>query len=131
MLQLRPHLGRAIGTMVLSVVLLLWPEAAPAAESAHSFVAEAVRHVAPSVVRIDTERAVQRQAYDPTLIDPLLRDLLGDPVGMERERGQGAQAYPTEWPPTISLERPVASWPPRARPSRWADRRQVRHSWPR
>ena len=60
-------------------------------EEGHSFVAEAVRRVAPSVVRIDTERTVERQPFDPTLIDPLLRDLLGDPPsGQERERGQGS-----------------------------------------
>ena len=60
-------------------------------ETGHSFVAEAVSRVAPSVVRIDTERTVERQAFDPTLIDPLLRDLLGDPsLGPERERGQGS-----------------------------------------
>ncbi len=57
----------------------------------HSFVSEAVKRVAPSVVRIDTERTVERQPFDPTLIDPLLRDLLGDPsIGPERERGQGS-----------------------------------------
>ena len=57
----------------------------------HSFVADAVRRVAPAVVRIDTERTVERQPFDPTLIDPLLRDLLGDPArGPERERGQGS-----------------------------------------
>ncbi|WP_255475467.1 trypsin-like peptidase domain-containing protein [Synechococcus sp. A15-127] len=57
----------------------------------HSFVARAVEKVAPAVVRIDTERAVERQPFDPTLIDPLLRDLLGDPpLGQERERGQGS-----------------------------------------
>ena len=57
----------------------------------HSFVAKSVRRVAPAVVRIDTERTVERQAFDPTLIDPLLRDLLGDPqLGPERERGQGS-----------------------------------------
>ena len=57
----------------------------------HSFVAKAVQRVAPSVVRIDTERTVERQQFDPTLIDPLLRDLLGEP-GMtpEKERGQGS-----------------------------------------
>ena len=50
-----------------------------------------MRRVAPAVVRIDTERTVERQAFDPTLIDPLLRDLLGDPqLGPERERGQGS-----------------------------------------
>ena len=57
----------------------------------HSFVADAVSRVAPAVVRIDTERTVERQPFDPTLIDPLLRDLLGDPArGPERERGQGS-----------------------------------------
>ena len=57
----------------------------------HSFVARAVEKVAPAVVRIDTERTVERQPFDPTLIDPLLRDLLGDPpLGQERERGQGS-----------------------------------------
>ncbi len=57
----------------------------------HSFVSEAVRQVAPAVVRIDTERIIEREAFDPTLIDPLLRDLLGDPaIGPERERGQGS-----------------------------------------
>lgn len=94
MLQLRPVRGRVLCSLVLPWAVLLCqlfsPTAALAAEAPHSFVAEAVRHVAPSVVRIDTERAVQRQAYDPTLIDPLLRDLLGDPIGMERERGQGS-----------------------------------------
>ncbi len=60
-------------------------------EGNHSFVAEAVQRVAPAVVRIDTERSIERQPFDPTLIDPLLRDLLGDPgIGPERERGQGS-----------------------------------------
>tara|TARA_B100000700_G_C15051068_1_gene860335 strand:+ start:2511 stop:3647 length:1137 start_codon:yes stop_codon:yes gene_type:complete len=60
-------------------------------DTGHSFVANAVRNVAPAVVRIDTERIVERQAFDPTLIDPLLRDLLGEPgFGPERERGQGS-----------------------------------------
>ena len=57
----------------------------------HSFVADAVQRVAPAVVRIDTERTVERQPFDPTLLDPLLRDLLGDPpAGQERERGKGS-----------------------------------------
>ena len=56
-----------------------------------NFVSEAVKNVGPAVVRIDTERDVERQQFDPTLLDPLLRDLLGDP-GMlpDRERGQGS-----------------------------------------
>ncbi|WP_320663794.1 trypsin-like peptidase domain-containing protein [Prochlorococcus sp. MIT 1223] len=60
-------------------------------EYEHSFVSTAVKNVAPSVVRIDTERTIDRQAFDPTLIDPLLRDLLGEPeIGPERQRGQGS-----------------------------------------
>lgn len=85
-----PVLGRFVQFLLLVLALGVAPGSAMAAETPHSFVADAVRRVAPSVVRIDTERAVQRQAYDPTLIDPLLRDLLGDPIGMERERGQGS-----------------------------------------
>jgi S1-C subfamily serine protease len=58
--------------------------------SPHSFVADAVRKAGPAVVRIDTERNVARQAFDPALLDPLLRDLFGDPSGSMRERGQGS-----------------------------------------
>ncbi len=56
-----------------------------------NFVSQAVKNVGPAVVRIDTERTVERQQFDPTLLDPLLRDLLGEP-GMlpDRERGQGS-----------------------------------------
>jgi S1-C subfamily serine protease len=42
------------------------------------------------VVRIDTERNVARPAFDPAMLDPLLRDLFGDPSGSMRERGQGS-----------------------------------------
>ena len=35
-------------------------------QQGHSFVADAIRRVAPAVVRIDTERTVERQAFDPT-----------------------------------------------------------------
>ena len=57
----------------------------------HNFVSEAVKNVGPAVVRIDTERSVERQQFDPTLLDPLLRDLLGEPGIMpDRERGQGS-----------------------------------------
>ena len=57
----------------------------------HNFVSSAVKNVSPAVVKIDTERMVERQQFDPTLLDPLLRDLLGEP-GMtpDRERGQGS-----------------------------------------
>ena len=57
----------------------------------HNFVSDAVRNVTPSVVRIDTERLVERQQFDPTLLDPLLRDLLGEPgMSPDRERSQGS-----------------------------------------
>jgi S1-C subfamily serine protease len=77
---------------------LIAPPAAPRASAAaasltaegHSFVAEAARRVSPAVVRIDTERNVARQPFDPALLDPLLRDLFGDPSGSMRERGQGS-----------------------------------------
>ena len=33
----------------------------------HNFVSDAVKKVGPAVVRIDTERLVERQQFDPTL----------------------------------------------------------------
>ena len=57
----------------------------------HNFVSDAVRNVAPAVVRIDTERLIERQQFDPTLLDPLLRDLLGETgIAPDKERGQGS-----------------------------------------
>ena len=57
----------------------------------HNFVSSAVKNVGPAVVKIDTERLVERQQFDPTLLDPLLRDLLGEPgIIPDRERGQGS-----------------------------------------
>ena len=57
----------------------------------HNFVSSAVKDIGPAVVKIDTERLVERQQFDPTLIDPLLRDLLGEQgISPERERGQGS-----------------------------------------
>ena len=57
----------------------------------NNFVSSAVKNVGPAVVKIDTERLVERQQFDPTLIDPLLRDLLGEQgTAPERERGQGS-----------------------------------------
>ena len=56
-----------------------------------NFVSSAVKNVSPAVVKIDTERLIERQQFDPTLLDPLLRDLLGEPgIGPDRERGQGS-----------------------------------------
>ena len=53
----------------------------------HNFVSSAVKNVGPAVVKIDTERLVERQQFDPTLLDPLLRDLLGEQgITPERER---------------------------------------------
>ena len=68
------------------------PAVSPALEriSTHSFVADAARRVGPAVVRIDTERNVAREPFDPAMLDPLLRDLFGDPSGSMRERGQGS-----------------------------------------
>ena len=57
----------------------------------NNFVSSAVKNVGPAVVKIDTERLVERQQFDPTLLDPLLRDLLGEQgITPERERGQGS-----------------------------------------
>ena len=55
----------------------------------HNFVSSAVKNISPAVVKIDTERLVERQQFDPTLIDPLLRDLLGEQgITPERERSR-------------------------------------------
>ncbi len=57
----------------------------------NNFVSSAVKNVGPAVVKIDTQRLVERQQFDPTLLDPLLRDLLGEQgITPERERGQGS-----------------------------------------
>ena len=57
----------------------------------HNFVSSAVKNIGPAVVKIDTERLVEMQQFDPTLLDPLLRDLLGEQgITPERERGQGS-----------------------------------------
>jgi len=73
-----PERGAALATL------------AATANNPHSFVSDAVRQAGPAVVRIDTERNVDRQAFDPAMLDPLLRDLFGDPSGSMRERGQGS-----------------------------------------
>ena len=55
----------------------------------HNFVSSAVKNVGPAVVKIDTERLIERQQFDPTLLDPLLRDLLGEQgITPERERSR-------------------------------------------
>ncbi len=85
------RLFRLTARLLLVVCLLLAQPLVLRAEPApHSFVAEAARQVAPAVVRIDIERSVARQPFDPAMLDPLLRDLFGDPAGSRRERGQGS-----------------------------------------
>ena len=56
----------------------------------HSFVAMAVRRVVPAVVRIDTERRVRDPGLNPLLLDPLLRDALGDLPNTYQQHGQGS-----------------------------------------
>ncbi len=57
----------------------------------HSFVANVASRVSPSVVRIDIERDLQADEFESDLLDPLLRDLLGDLGTFPRkERGQGS-----------------------------------------
>ena len=41
----------------------------------HNFVSSAVKNIGPAVVKIDTERLVERQQFDPTLLDPLTEGL--------------------------------------------------------
>jgi len=57
----------------------------------HSFVANVASRVSPSVVRIDIERELETDEFESDLLDPLLRDLLGD-LGPypKKERGQGS-----------------------------------------
>ena len=57
----------------------------------HSFVANVAREVSPSVVRIDIERDIPKEEFESDLLDPLLRDLLGDLGSFpQKERGQGS-----------------------------------------
>ena len=80
--------------VISTFILNLYPFSGVLALSSndgHNFVSDAVKNVGPAVVRIDTERLVERQQFDPTLLDPLLRDLLGEPgMAPDRERGQGS-----------------------------------------
>ena len=84
------RLGILISTLLFSFSPLSEVFALNSFDS-HNFVSDAVKSVGPAVVRIDTERLVERQQFDPTLLDPLLRDLLGEPgMAPDRERGQGS-----------------------------------------
>ena len=61
------------------------------AGESHSFVANVASRVSPSVVRIDIEREIQSDEFESDLLDPLLRDLLGDLGTLpKKERGQGS-----------------------------------------
>ena len=61
------------------------------ASGSHSFVANVAGRVSPSVVRIDIERDLQSDEFESDLLDPLLRDLLGDLGSLpKKERGQGS-----------------------------------------
>ena len=59
--------------------------------ASHSFVANIARKVSPSVVRIDIERDIPSDEFESDLLDPLLRDLLGDLGNFpKKEIGQGS-----------------------------------------
>ena len=83
-----------VSIVILTFLLNFYPYSEVSALNiidGHNFVSDAVKSVGPAVVRIDTERLVERQQFDPTLLDPLLRDLLGEPgMAPDRERGQGS-----------------------------------------
>ena len=80
---------RGLWASVVAVLAALSFGVEPAL-AAHGFVAQAVGRVAPSVVRIDTERQVLMSGLDPGLEDPLLKELFGDLPSSHRESGQGS-----------------------------------------
>ncbi len=88
------HIANIIFSALIILIITIGIEPVFAAQTdiskgEHSFVVSAVRDVAPAVVRIDTERKIDQ--IDSDLIDPLLRDLLGDPeLRPEREKAQGS-----------------------------------------
>ena len=80
----------------LSICFLFVPLPALASDDfnsreSHSFVANVASKVSPSVVRIDIEREIDTDEFESDLLDPLLKDLLGD-LGTfpKKERGQGS-----------------------------------------
>lgn len=90
---IRLRLVRRVLALPLVLLLSLWlaaPVWADRSGSGSSFVTAAVKRVAPAVVRIDTERTVPRIGLDPSFNDPLLRELFGDQMPSNRERGQGS-----------------------------------------
>ena len=59
----------------------------------HGFVANVARKVSPSVVRIDIERDFEVDEFESDLLDPLLRDLLGDLGSFLKKREVKVQEY--------------------------------------
>jgi S1-C subfamily serine protease len=83
--------------IVEQVTPVIKPAIKPTAKilSKDSFVAAAVRRVGDAVVRIDTEKTVNRRpSVDPMLDDPLFRRFFGEdlmaPPSEQRLRGQGS-----------------------------------------
>ena len=83
---------------LLPIFLCFWLGPLPAnalddftVNESHSFVANVASKVSPSVVRIDIERELETDEFETDLLDPLLRDLLGDLGTLpKKERGQGS-----------------------------------------
>ena len=83
---------------LLPIFLYFWLGPLPAnalddftLNESHSFVANVASKVSPSVVRIDIERELETDEFETDLLDPLLRDLLGDLGTLpKKERGQGS-----------------------------------------
>jgi S1-C subfamily serine protease len=84
----------------ISLTIWLWLIATPASAvpqaltNSESFVAIAVKRVGPAVVRIDTERTIERRS-EPMLEDPFFRRFFGEEYyprtpQPERLRGQGS-----------------------------------------
>ena len=95
-LEINKRLCNIIFLFSISFCFLYSPASVIALEDfqvseAHSFVANVAKKVSPSVVRIDIEREIQSDEFESDLLDPLLRDLLGD-LGTypKKERGQGS-----------------------------------------
>ena len=95
-LEIMRKAGSKFSLVTILFCFLLFTSPAVAQEDfnaiqSHSFVANIARKVSPSVVRIDIEREIQTDEFESDLLDPLLRDLLGDLGAFpQRERGQGS-----------------------------------------
>ena len=95
-LEIMKIFNHGISITLVFFFFLLCPTSVSAQEDfqvngSHSFVANIASRISPSVVRIDIERELKADEYESDLIDPLLRDLLGD-LGTfpKKERGQGS-----------------------------------------